>query len=707
MRILIHYPGKIHKQVDVILDNTDLYAIVKQLANDEKILQDYLNEENFYSRFITYKNGKRFYSFSDKCKNEDNIMIIAVNKLKAIKNVFEFKSNNMSNCSLCKNKNIIYIDNGILKKDANETYLCQDCFEKKVTEKAFENISHMQLKDSSIIDFGFSGERDSTVALYLLLQYRKEKGIKFKINCVFNAVGLGEYDKNRLMAAKVFYEKMCDEKDSFTINYLNMGFEEDFNKNKNNIDKITSKYCNICTRANGFREYGMYNNNKDLFTASGSGTIEDCFASKMMNKGETTASTLVNYNFLRAKNFRRMLILDGISEDIISIFACLNNINYYIGDCPLSSVSPNYLCRENALNPIKAKTDWITSTYGDIELKYNYTLMGRISEDRKINLRNKCIKLEDNFLCGINDGTLKNILHTVKNRKMPDLLEKEFYYICTKSKKKYLDENFEKYVSIFLDDYVKNNLILTLNNTIIKKFEGVYILYNNKTDNVELIELTKDDEALFKAIEKNKEIVFNDLNIKNDEEFLKKVKAIQKLLSIGAIKLKLPEKEKTREIDKIFIQDNMDILIEQYRFIIRDIFEVNDESIIFNDLNINKCNKDDIIIILENNEAKIKEWYSKLRNISSQVIYIHINPIITLFTNNYEYIEKNWNIMIDGLRNDEELEDDLKKKYRIQILSILSELMLCDFKTIKNNLKNYNVIYYVNIENGQKRKQLY
>ena len=707
MKILIHYPGKLHKEFNVISNRVSFFKILKQLINDEKALLDYLNEDYFYSRFITYKNGKRFYSFNDECEDEDLVLIIAVNKLKVIKNVFESKLSYKSICSICKNKDVVYIDNGILEKDKEETYLCQNCFKKKIEEKAFENISHMQLTNDSLIDFGLSGERDSTVALYLLLKYRKENKLKFKINCVFNSVGLGEYDKNRLSAAKEFYKKMCDKNDLFTVNHLDMKFEDDYKNNKKNIDRFTSKYCSICTRANGFREYGIYNNNKDLYTASGSGTIEDCFASKIMNKGEGISNTTVNYNFLKVMNFRRILVLDGILEDMISIYACINSINYYIGDCPLSIVSPNYLCRENALNPLKAKTNWVISSYGDIDLKYNYSVMGRISEERQINLRNKCIKSKNGILYGINGGSIKRILQSIRNKEIPDPLEEEFYNICNKSKKKYLNDNLDKYLNIFSDNYISNNVIISLNNVILKEYDGLFFLYNNITDSVELLEITKEEEEIISIIRKNKEITFNNLKMKKNNEFLDKVKAIQNLLTLGIIKLQLSEKKKIEKNVIIYIQDKNKILNKSYQMFLQEIFEVNKKNIVFNNFNIQECKEDDIVIIIESDALKIKDWYNKLKDVSKQTIYIHISPIITVFTNNYEYIEKNWNIKIDNSKNDNRLKNTLKKKYRVQILSVLSELVLCDFQSIKNKLKNYNVMYYINIETGQRRKQLY
>lgn len=707
MRILIHYPGKLHIEYTITLKNIKFFTILEQLTKDEKILLDYINEEYFYSRFITYKNGKRFYSFNDKCKDDDFIMIIAVNKLKIVKNVFEQKLNNKSRCSICNNKDVVYIDNGILEREKEETYLCQDCFKKRLQEKAFENISHMKLTNDSVVDFGLSGERDSTIALYLLLEYRKESDTKFKINCVFNSVGLGEYDKNRLLAAKNFYEKMCDKIDSFTVNNLDMDFEGDFEKNKKNIDKFTSKYCSICTRANGFREYGLYNNNKDLFTASGSGTIEDCFANKIMNKGESVSNTTVNYNFLKVMNFRRMLILEGISEDMISIYACLNNINYYIGDCPLSIVSPNYLCRENSLNPIKAKTNWVTSSYGDINLKYNYSVLGRISEERQINLRNKCIKSKDGILYGINSNSLKQILKCIRDKEMPDSLEEKFYNICINSKKKYLNNKLDIYKNIFLDEYVINNVIISLNNVIIKEFNGICFFYNKTIDSIELLEITEEEREIISVIEENKEITFNNLKLKSNNEFLDKVKAIQNLVTLGIIKIQFDDYGKTKESNMIYIQDKDEILNKSYQLILQDIFDTNKENIIFNNLNIGKCKENDVVIIIESDALNIKKWYNKLKDISMQVIYIHINSIITIFTNNYEDIEKNWNIIIDNKKNDGILEDNIKKKYRVQILSVLSELILCDFQNIKYKLNNYNVMYYINIETGQKRKQLY
>ena len=61
MRILIHYPGQLHKEYNITLNNVKFFTILKQLIKDEKTLIDYLNEEYFYSRFIT--NSTRYYPY--------------------------------------------------------------------------------------------------------------------------------------------------------------------------------------------------------------------------------------------------------------------------------------------------------------------------------------------------------------------------------------------------------------------------------------------------------------------------------------------------------------------------------------------------------------------------------------------------------------------------------------------------------------------
>lgn len=701
MKIIFHFPGKVHKEFDEEFFNISFKNLINHIATQETLLKEYLNEKSFYSRYITFRNGKRFYNFNTECKFNDFILIIAANKIKKVDINKKEKQEHAKECIDCGNNKIVYVDNHILFQN-RESYLCKNCFKKRMKEKIFNNISHLNLTNESIIDFGISGERDSTIALYFLVEYRKMTKMKFKINCVFNAVGLGKYDEDRLNAAKDIFKKLCFKNDEFNVNNLEMNFEEDFQKNQEDIDLFSTKYCSICTRANGFRNYGIYNG-KDLFTASGSGTIEDNFTNKIMNKGETLPTTIVSSKFPKIINFRRMLILDGILEDMISIYAALENIDYCVADCPLACVSPNYLCRESSLNSIKAKTNWLTSAYGDNNLMQDCSILGRISNKRKVPLKYKCICAENGEIYGIKEFTMESIIEGAEERNKPDELEAKFYNICCDSKRRYMENNFDKYLRLFSDEYIKN-IDITLNNIKIQKIKDIHFLFNGYGDSIDLININNIEKKLLLLIEKNERIKFSELIKDKEDKFNDNVRAIQNLLSLGIIKLNLSTKKEKTEERKLYIIDKEKTISKSYYRVLQDIFDVNKGNIICEDNDIYLARENDIILVIESDSYKIKKWYDTLKKLPSQVIYIHLFQPMTIFTNDYEYIEKNWTI---NMRYTSKLSIKQKNKYKAQLISVLSEIMLCDFNIIKNYLKKYNVLYYINVVTGEKKKQLF
>ena len=134
----------------------------------------------------------------------------------------------------------------------------------------------------------------------------------------------------------------------------------------------------------------------------------------------------------------------------------------------------------------------------------------------------------------------------------------------------------------------------------------------------------------------------------------------------------------------------------------KDVFNTEIECI----EDIKQIQKDagNIILIIEEDAKKIKEWYKKLIEIPLQVIYVHFTHPMTIFTNDYEYIQKNWTI---DTSSKIELSQKEKNNYKAQLVSVLSEIMLCDFNIINKKLKKYNILYYINIFTGERKKQLF
>jgi len=708
MKILVHYPNKIHDEVYFNVENKTFDEIWNAIVRKYEVLENYTTEKAFFSKFIVFRNGIRSYNFYTRCNNEDFYVIVASNK---IQKVFSFDEKFVlpKKCDKCECENVVYLDSEhLLSKYTN---LCLECFNDLMRSKTFENIAHKNLRDGSVVDFGISGERDSTLALYFLTKYKKIYKKDFRISCIFNAIGLGDYDNQRKSAAEKVFNTFCSKKDSFCVNELNIPMLSDYEKERDNYKGITAQYCNLCIRANSFREYALYNG-VDLYVATGSGTVEDEYVNKLMNRGESYPQGITSSKVRMFDNTRRILVLQGVSEDMLSLYAALNNVNYCIADCPLCNVSPNYFCRGFALNSIKATTNWVNNTYGDKTLDENCTIFGQVSNNRRINMNSKCIKSCDGNKRITGGFTVKDVLNSENNNDSD--IEKFYYELCSNNKENWLakNSNFKKFEELFKEPDVQmlplklsNNICITFKNDIIFKLDV-------NRDNIEILDLNKYEIKILKEIMDNKETKIKDVILEITEaEYPEYVKAIQCLSAQGLIKIGNNIDNTSKMERSLYIIDEEQMIEDNYKMIIKDIFNVekNENYNYFQDkiYDLSIINKNSIVIYISSSVQKIKDFYEECKAIQNEfyVIYIHMMHPMIVFTNDLEKITNNCDFNLSF--NLKVPSKEVIKQYNIQILSILSEIKLCDRFIDDSAINNYNVMYYTNIVSGERKKQIF
>lgn len=131
------------------------------------------------------------------------------------------------------------------------------------------------------------------------------------------------------------------------INNVDIGLLDEFIK-KHKGKEVTGRYCSMCTRLSGWKNLGDYEG-ENIVSLTGSSTLEDKLTDRIFG----------NIQEQRDGKIRKLKILEDLPEDVISLFAALKNIDYYVGDCPIQEASPQYYCRRFFINDIKRNTNWL------------------------------------------------------------------------------------------------------------------------------------------------------------------------------------------------------------------------------------------------------------------------------------------------------------------------------------------------------------
>jgi tRNA(Ile)-lysidine synthase TilS/MesJ/signal peptidase I len=386
--IILHYPGMYHDRVS-LKKKISFKEFWSGYSNTYKALGEYGTFEAFFSRFLLYLNGVRIYHWDFDIEPEDTIIMISANKLSLPIRYSEVKQP-FKTCDFCSGTDIAYVDflDERLDKYIGVAYCCK-CFKDMMEKKAFSNLKMSSIPKGAAVDLGLSGERDSSMALYFVLLYREKYNLDFTLNCVYNYIGLDQYDKNRLEGIETGIKKRL-EKDNFTVNSLNLPILkvlEDIKENK----KTTYGLCNHCYRGGRFREYCSYIDT-DLCGTTGGGTIEDKIVGMLLNPNTSSGLTVLDYSLPLFREKRWLTPLEGISEDCLSLYAALEKIDYCIDDCPVSAVSTLYHSRRYILNNLKAIFPEFKKVYGDRPLKHNYTLFGQLDKTRQVSYQSGLLK---------------------------------------------------------------------------------------------------------------------------------------------------------------------------------------------------------------------------------------------------------------------------------------------------------------------------
>lgn len=701
MNVIIHYPGKLHieKECDY---NGSFNSLWVKLINHINEMQQFVSMDAFFSRFLVYKNGTRLWEASTYCEKGDIIIIAAVNKGSVVP-VCNPNITKIETCIFCNKEDAVFIDEfNILtnvKGEERSTLkaYCKECFTKAVREFAFNNIRKMEPLNGYTVDIGISGERDSTMAAYFLANYKEQHDTNIDIKGVYNNIGLGYYDDLRQKWAEIVANKYGFD---FKVNHVDIGLLGDFYKH-DTVGYMNTRYCNMCTYLTGFRNYGEYSNVRVL-SATGARTLEDDFVSKIY--GTYKDDTKLHGN--------RLYVLKGLSEDIISLYAAICNVNYCIADCPLQGTSPHYFCRKLAVNPLKAISRWVYKQDDeDTDLK-DLSPFGYMSSKKSIPYFVKCIQRSDGEWVNLSNITMADYKdlgdEQLKARYCEvDILDKNFYDIKKASEDKWLKDEVEDF-KVALNENEMKSQKLALKADLIILVKTFVLLYINKKDyRTVLISINRIEEYIINKIletQNSEMLTIGQLNeyftSHNYDEYSL---SLYRLMIYGVVYIPQGKGKSNRHFN-VVLCDKYKLLDESDRSeLLKSVNSSVDEvEFIYCTDEINDQDKSSrFAICISTDMDDLRRFESILNKSNSKAIkiFVHVSEQLTILRGSFTAFDKKY-APIDLVVTNNEI--DMSTLYKKQVIYILLDMM--SFEDRANLIEKPNVLTVINLNTMQKKQ---
>jgi tRNA(Ile)-lysidine synthase TilS/MesJ len=714
--VIIHYPGKYHDRVSLKKD-TPFKKFWSGYSHPYKELSEYRTYEKFFTRFLLFLNGIRIYHWDFDLQPQDTVIIVASNKVSLPIHYSEIKQP-FETCDFCSGTDISYVD---ILEERLDKYIaaayCSKCFKDMMEKRAFSNLNMCSIPQGATVDLGLSGERDSSMALYFVLLYRERYNLEFTLNCVYNNIGLEQYDKNRLEGIETSIKKRLVN-DNFTVNSLDLPILKVLQDIKGN-KKTTYGLCNYCYRGGRFREYCAYINT-NLCGTTGGGTIEDKIVELFLSPAASSGFTVLDYSLSLYKEKRWLTPLEGMSEDCLSLYAALEKIDYCIDDCPVSAVSALYHSRRYLLNNFKAVFPEYKKIYGDRSLKYNYTLFGQLDKRRQVSHHANVLKCP---VCqkyhDLGNLTLEEVITSSKRNLNPcDEVEKKFEDLYYDSEENWYKANVE---TISVEELAEVELVIELSPFYQFIFRDCFLLaFNSITERIVLVPtpLKFEKDIIGKLMDAKKPIHLKTiLKEYPTADHVLIFKIIHKLLVKGIIQNHAliprdPGNDATTWngllLDDCDIFNDKDSALFHLLTCHNRGFNIKrTRSANCPDQTFKKIFADnDLILITSLNEKDFRNIWNLSRkyNYKGDLVYIFPSQNMTIGMGCYNCLSP---------ETEEKLEIDINEKnhkdshaLKIHILSILNDYYSFDNCSRLDGWNKKNMLYYVNLNLPQKVKEL-
>ena len=344
------------------------------------ILEPFTAPSDFFARFLLLVNGVRLYELTTVVEPDDQVLLIASNKLHYPVAAATLPSGR-TKCSVCNLGPTVYI--AVAPTFSESERFCTSCFTTRIQCTAIKNISHYPLPRDCVVDLGLSGERDSTIALHFLRLFRERTGARFRINAVFNEIGLDSYDDSRRAAVKAA-PLQREFGDQLVINSLKLPLSAACTARTEKCERTQFSPCTACGEGNIYRPFGYYFDDA-VVRASGGPTVEDKIMATLVSPLASLPQFRVDSGVPTFRNRRWLSILEGLTEDELSIYAALLQLPYCVADCPLADYAETYKCRRHVLANYKALMPAFRTLAAEVSVSTSATLWGQPSSDRRLN----------------------------------------------------------------------------------------------------------------------------------------------------------------------------------------------------------------------------------------------------------------------------------------------------------------------------------
>ncbi len=252
-------------------------------------------------------------------------------------------------------------------------YYCKSCLCRSI-EKKFRKTVQKLIDRNDRIGVALSGGKDSSVLLYLMHKFFSDKDIF----ALMIDEGIAGYRDKSLEIAKKFAEHLG-------VEHHIVSFKEKFGLK---IDDVkTDKYCTYC----GVFRRDLLNKAAQQYDATKIAVghnLDDESQSVIMNffKGDLSKFSRLGETNGGNGLIRRIKPLRGISEKEIMLYAMLNKIPFYDGECPHSF---NNMRRD------------VQTMINNLEEKYPGTKLQIVSFYDKIKKNPKKMKTNTCRICGM------------------------------------------------------------------------------------------------------------------------------------------------------------------------------------------------------------------------------------------------------------------------------------------------------------------
>ena len=340
--IIIHHPG-IYSIRDTFSGHQELSQILKQITRNTSIPDQYQKQltQSLLDHYIVLVDGIRVYGFQETILPKKSVIIIASNKIVYSGSYISDMNHPTTHCTVCQS------EGPIVYQHANDSF-CEACYIDWFESECFKEMDRRydEISKAGQIVVLFSGERDSTTSVVVLLKYLKKKNnpIQPRLEyCYFLSGDEGNYRLECKKASEAFASKYHLElivhnmRDQYCVDFFEMGCALENAKYPINIDPGLCDYCEYCFSLVTKTPYKAYlkervKNETDTVEVVGS-TLSDHARDLIVRAG-------VGFSLRSETDDLRPL--RNVKDLEVSIYAALAKIDYHIGECPFQKRAPLY-----------------------------------------------------------------------------------------------------------------------------------------------------------------------------------------------------------------------------------------------------------------------------------------------------------------------------------------------------------------------------